>query len=153
LLWFVSRLADKDPFIAAGALEALGRQGNSTLLCFMNHDKNSTPEYRLGILLALRRAGEDRGRAELPGFLKDRDPGVRRAAIQWVAEERIQKYAKLLSDAASREPVTKELFEAWLAANDFLSGTKRQPTDEPAGEDFIAKILEDDDQPVVFRTL
>src|SRR5262249_1444056 len=34
-----------------------------------------------------------------------------------------------------------------------LSGKKRIPTDEPAGEDFIAKILKDDKQPVVFRTL
>src|SRR5262249_12364747 len=38
-------------------------------------------------------------------------------------------------------------------ANDFLSGKKRFPTDEPAGEDFIAKILKDDMQPVAFRTL
>ncbi|HMF11319.1 MAG TPA: c-type cytochrome, partial [Gemmataceae bacterium] len=89
----------------------------------------------------------------IPHFLQDPDPSIRRAAIQWVAEERLHEYAKLLPAAASREPVTKELFEAWLAANDFLSGTKRQPTDEPAGEDFIAKIVKDDQQPAVFRTL
>jgi putative membrane-bound dehydrogenase-like protein len=147
-------LTAKDPFIVAAAVKALGKQGESPILCFWyNIGKDAPAEVRLGILLALRQGGEERGRAELSNFLKDPDPAIRRAAIQWVAEERLQEYAKLLPGAASKEPVTKDLFEAWLAANDFLSGTKRQPTDEPAGEDFIAKIVKDDKQPVVFRTL
>jgi putative heme-binding domain-containing protein len=144
-------LADKDPFLASAALEALGNEKFETFLLRLRG--KASPEMRVGVLLALRRAGTARGRAAIPDFLADESPEVRRAAIQWVAEERLHEYAKLLPAAASREPVTKELFESWLASNDFLSGTKRQPTDEPAGEDFIANILKDNKQPVVFRTL
>jgi putative heme-binding domain-containing protein len=45
------------------------------------------------------------------------------------------------------------LFEALLAANDFLAGTARKPTDEPSGQEFIAPILKDPKQPPAFRVL
>jgi putative membrane-bound dehydrogenase-like protein len=148
----VSSLGGADPFVAAAALEIVGRPENAKSLIGYGQ-AGDDPRLRIGILLSLRRSGLAEGRAELPKLLRDPDAGVRRAAIQWVAEDRLQQYANLLPAAASREPVTKELFEAWLAANVFLSGKRRQPTDEPAGEDFVAKILKDDKQPVAFRSL
>jgi putative heme-binding domain-containing protein len=164
---YESLLAEKDPFIRCTAINGFVESGSTKF--FNSIRKSNVVAERLGALLVLEREtqqGRD-GRpgkrahwvleelylTSVPDFLADPDPEVRRAAIQWVAEERLEGFARLLPAAASREPVTKELFEAWLAANDFLSGTKRQPTDEPAGEDFIAKILKDDKQPVVFRTL
>lgn len=144
-------LADKDPFLAAAALEVLGTKGNALML--LHERETANEDMRVGILLALRRGGDPDGRAALPKFLDDPSPQVRRAAIQWVGEEQFQEYAKRLQAVAAKEPVTKDLFEALLAANDFLSGKKRFPTDEPSGEDFIAKILQDDKQPVAFRTL
>jgi putative membrane-bound dehydrogenase-like protein len=147
-----SLLANKDPFLVSAALEVFGRPEAAVVLDLRCREK-TTPELRLGLLLALRRGGSPTGRSAIPDFLSDPSPEVRRAAIQWVGEERLEEYAKLLPAAAAKEPVTKDLFEAWLAANDFLSGKKRFPTDEPSGEDFIAKILQDDKQPVAFRTL
>jgi putative membrane-bound dehydrogenase-like protein len=151
LTGLVPLLADKDPFIAGAALEALGRYGKAEML--LRESESGSQEVRVGILLALRRGGEPEASAAIPKFLDDSSPHVRRAAIQWVGEERLQKYAKLLPAAAAKEPVTKDLLEALLAANDFLSGKKRFPTDEPSGEDFIAKILQDDKQPVAFRAM
>jgi putative membrane-bound dehydrogenase-like protein len=143
--------AHKDPFIAAAALDALARAGQSSEI--LRYRMLEDRAVRLAVLLAVRRVDDPEARKAIPEFLTDADPAARRAAIQWVAEERLHEYAKLLPAAASKEPVTKDLFEAWLAANDFLSGKKRIPTDEPAGEDFIAKILKDDKQPIVFRKL
>jgi putative membrane-bound dehydrogenase-like protein len=165
---FDQMIADKDPFIQSAALTVWQFDGIDNPPWALR--KSPDPALRVGLVLILRRLSEllatfplqegnfVRSREEailesIPDFLADPDPGVRRAAIQWIAEERLQQYGKLLPAAASKEPVTKDLFEAWLAANDFLSGKKRLPTDEPTGEDFIAKILKDDKQPVTFRTL
>jgi putative membrane-bound dehydrogenase-like protein len=148
----VHYLADKDPFLVCAALNALGKPECVPLL-LAALDK-ADADQRLGILIALRRASDPKGRAALPKFLADADPAVRRAAIQWVGEERLKEYAPLLKDAASKPPVTRELFEALLASNAFLSGAQlTNPNDEVGGEEFVAKVLSDPKQPTVFRTL
>jgi putative membrane-bound dehydrogenase-like protein len=144
-------LADKDPFLAGAALDVLGRPEAVALL--KRQTGVADASLRLGVLLALRRSGTAEGRAMLPRFLADADPGVRRAAIQWVGEERVREHAALLKEAAARPPVTRELFEALLASEELLAGTKRQPTDEPGGSEFVAKVLPDASQPAAFRAL
>jgi putative membrane-bound dehydrogenase-like protein len=144
-------LADRDPFLAGAALALLGRPGNADLLREAAHGKDAS--LRLGALLALRRAGEKEGRALLPEFLTDDSPEVRRAAIQWVAEERLKEHQALLRPAAARPPVTRELFEALLAARELLSGTRRKGKEESAGEEYAARILTDATQPAAFRAL
>ncbi len=79
-------------------------------------------KMRLGVLTALRRTGDAEARRQVPHFLADPDPGVRRAAIQWVGEERLREYAPLLEAAASRVPVTRQVFEALLATRELLAG-------------------------------
>jgi len=144
-------LADKDPFLASAALEVLGRPGNTKSL--LPHLKSDDPAIRVGILLALHRTGDAEARKALPKFLEDPDPEVRRATIQWVGEEGLKEYAKLIEKSAAKTPVTKALFEALLASQDFLSGRKRQASDEPSGEEFVAKVLKDPSQPAVFHVL
>jgi putative membrane-bound dehydrogenase-like protein len=144
-------LADKDPFLAGAALEVLGRPGNTRLL--LAHADTTDPALRLGVLLALRRAGEAGGRAILPKFLADPEPAIRRAAIQWVGEERLREYAPLLKAAASRAPVTREVFEALLATNEFLAGVRRSVSDEWAGEEYVAQVVKDAAQPAAIRAL
>jgi putative membrane-bound dehydrogenase-like protein len=147
----VPLLADNDPFLAGTALAVLGRPGQSNLL--LPRLKDAGARLRLGLLLALRRAGEEEGRKRLPDFLADADPEVRQAAIQWVGEERLKEHAGQLQAAAARAPVTRELFEALLAANDFLAGNKPNVRDEVGSEVFVAKVLQDDSQPPAFRLL
>jgi putative membrane-bound dehydrogenase-like protein len=147
----IPRLADKDPFLAGAALELLGRPENTGLL--LPHVAALNPKLRVGILLALRRAACTEGRAKLPKFLADEDPEVRRAAIQWVGEEKLRDYATLAKASAFRPPVTRELFEAYLATLDFLSGRKRKPDDEPSGDQFIATILKDRSERPAIRSL
>jgi putative membrane-bound dehydrogenase-like protein len=147
----VALLANKDPFIAGAALDTWGRPGNSPLL--LPHACAEKAELRVGVLLALRRTNDSQGRASIPQFLADSDPGVRRAAIQWVGEEKLFEYAERAKAAAYQPPVTRELFEAYLATLDFLSGRKRKSDDEPSGDDFLALIVKQSSQPAVVRAL
>jgi putative membrane-bound dehydrogenase-like protein len=143
--------ADPDPFVAGAAITALARQPRPALL--FAAARNPSPKVRVGVLVAMRRTESPGYREALPRFLADPDSGVRRAAIQWVGEERIDALAPTLSEAAATSPVTREVFEALLAAKDFLSGAKRGPNDEPSGEQFVAKMVADQSQPAVFRAL
>ena len=144
-------LADADPFLVGAALHVLGRPGNAALLASAVESKDA--RLRLGALLALRRAGEAEGRKQLPKFLADADPAVRRAAVQWVGEERLKEYKDAIATAAAKEPVTRDLFEALLASQQMLGGATWKPTEEPSGEEYVARIVKDAKQPVVFRTL
>lgn len=143
-------LADPDPFLAAAALDRLGRQGN---VAFLRQVEAPDPRLRLGVLLALRRGGEAAGRKALRTFLADPDPAVRRAAVQWVAEERLQDLAPLVQSAVRRPPVTRDLFEAYLAAGDLLAGRKHKSDDEASGEALVVKILADPAQPPAVHAL
>ena len=145
------RLADADPFLAGAALDVLGRPGGSPLL--LEHVDAPDPKMRLGLLTALRRTGDAEGRRQVPHFLADPDPGVRRAAIQWVGEERLQEYAPLLEGAASRVPVTRQVFEALLATKELLAGERRGPKDERGGDEYVLKVVKDTGQPSAIRAL
>jgi putative membrane-bound dehydrogenase-like protein len=147
----VPALADKDPFLAAAALDVLGRPEHAHLLTARL--QGAEPKLRVGILLALRRGGTPAGPALVPQFLADPDPEVRRAAIQWVGEERLKEYARLLDRSAALSPVTQEVFEALLATREFLAGVQRQPSDEFGGQDYIARIVNDAGQSPVLRAM
>jgi putative membrane-bound dehydrogenase-like protein len=144
-------LADPDPFLAGAALEALGRPGSFAMLT--SRLRGADAKLRLGLLGALRRSGDPAGQMNIPHLLDDPDPGVRRAAIQWVGEERLRQYAPLLAPAAARAPVTRDVFAALLAADAFLEGRSGDPNDEPSGEEYIAKVLRDPAQPAALRAL
>jgi putative membrane-bound dehydrogenase-like protein len=144
-------LADPDPFLAGAALAVLSRGNQNDLLTEQAKAKDA--KLRLGVLLALRRGGRPVGSALLPDFLADPDAGVRRAAIQWVGEERRRDLWPQAQAAASRPPVTRELFEAMLAANDLFTIGERMPSEEPSGEEFIARVLKDTIQPAAVRAL
>jgi len=70
-----------------------------------------------------------------------------------VGEDRLKEFAGLAEAAAAHEPVTREVFEASLATQALLSGEKRKPDQEIAGEDYIAKIVQDGRQPAALRAL
>jgi putative membrane-bound dehydrogenase-like protein len=144
-------VADKDPFLAGAAIDALGRSGNAIFL--LPHAGVKETKVRLGVLMALRRTGDAAGRAALSRFLEDSDPAVRRAAIQWVGEDHLREFAPQLDASAARPPVTREVFEALLAAKDILAGRSRQPGDESSGQDYIAKVVRDANKPAAIRAI
>ena len=54
--------------------------------------------------------------------------------------------------SAAKLPVTRELFESYLGALDFLQ-EKRDSNKETSGEEFVIKILQDAKQPKEIHTI
>jgi len=145
----VPLLASDDPFLVSAALHVLGKPDNAALL--LAHAGDSNPRLRLGIVLALRRSGSQAGRATLAQFLKDSDPEVRRTAIQWVGEERLQQFGDQLPAAAARTPASRDLFRALLASRHLLAG--RPENADPIDENYLAQVVGDAGQPSAFRVV
>jgi putative membrane-bound dehydrogenase-like protein len=146
-------LAEPDPFLAGAAIEVLGRPGHSRLLVDRALDKKTPTKARLGLLVAMRRSGEASCHAVIPKLLEDSDPAIRRAAIQWVGEDQLKEFAPALEGAASRPPTTREVFEAFIAANDFLNAGARREMDQRGSETYLAKVIGDPQKPSALRAL
>lgn len=142
-------LADADPFVRSAAIACFGRPGATKFLS--PKLSAADPQLRLGALLVLRRSGEPQARELLPQLLADESPAVRRAAIQWVAEEGLQQYSDELSAAALKSPTSPDLFRALLAAQHLLAGGN--PGAEPYDENRLLAVVDDDKQPAMFRRL
>ncbi len=147
----LATLADADPYLVGAALDVLGKPGHHDQLLPLLDEKDA--RLRLGALLALRRAGESVGREQVPKFLADPDPAVRRAAVQWVGEERLQDQREAIAIAAAKPPVTRELFEALLASQELLARPLGTAPAESSGEEYAARVVTDAKQPAIFRTL
>ena len=141
-------LEHADPFLVGAALETLSKVGGAPFL--LQHVGDPRPKVRLGVLLALRRTSDTSAAAK---FLEDADTAVRRAAIQWVGEARLGDLAGALEKSAARIPVTKEIFEAYLAATDLLAGRNPSQVDQLGSEILIARMLDDANEPASLRAL
>ena len=138
-------LKSPDPFIASAAIEAMSRLEKVAGLV-----TSADPKLRLGALLVLRRQGD---RSAVGRLLEDADPAVRRAAIQWVGEDKLADHAEAMAKAASRPPLTREIFEAFLASSDLLAGRSPAQVDQVGSDLLLAKVLDDERQPAPFRAM
>jgi hypothetical protein len=130
-------------------VNAPGWKDNATLL--LAEMKTANARRRLGLLLALRETGVDVARDALGSFLAEADPAVRRAAIQWVGEERLKTHTEAMRAAAAKAPVSREVFTAWLAAESLLAGSK--PNQDEVIEDTLVSVLHDGKRPAAVRAM
>ncbi len=142
LLW--KNVADPDAFIAQAAREGLAR---AHVVTPEIGPTSANPVERLASLLVLRETRDPRGQSALPKFLRDPDSAVRFAAIQWVGEERLTEFRQPLTEALAAGPATGRLFGGYLAALERLDGVTRESSDEWAGEQYIARALDDRSTP------
>jgi putative membrane-bound dehydrogenase-like protein len=111
-----------------------------------------SPRVRLAYLLSGKRRNP-REQASLRYGLRDTDPQVRRAAVQWVAEENLTGFRPhveaILDDA--KKPMTTDLFLATLAALEMLDGKSPKDFDKtPAGK-YVLPLLKDAKRPAAVR--
>jgi hypothetical protein len=151
----VAALSDPDPFVVSDAINALARtaENRRSRLWEEWQRPNPDPRVRVGLLLAFRRSGARIGRGRFEEALSDPSPEVRRAAIQWVAEDGAADCVDLLEKAASTLPVTKDLFEAYIAALDFLNEGARRKIDEKGSEAALERFFGDEAKPAMLRVL
>ncbi len=141
-------LSSKDPFLFNATVNALARMNDIVL--FGKYAQDNNPRIRLGVLLALRKSKDALAKDTLPKFLSDPDAEVRRAAMQWGGEEKLTEFRAAL-DATVKLPMSRELFEAHLAAQSLLSGDK--PDKGEYLESQMTQIFPSDKHPAHFRAL
>jgi putative heme-binding domain-containing protein len=127
-------LRSDDPFLFRAAVLFLAK--DRTVLA--KHARDEDAKVRLGILLASRQAGL---RDALGGALKDQDPAVRRAALQWIGEERLSDFAGQLDNTIAGNP-TRQVFDAWLAAAELLASEKIDPDGKVSSAARFEKIAD-----------
>lgn len=142
----LAALASDDPFTRHAATQALGQWPAATLKSLAARETN--PARRRGLVVVLRKFCAAAARGELPRFLNDSDPQIRFVAVEWIADEQQHQYRPLLLQALSSPTMTRDLFEAILAALERLDGVQRKPTDEVAGEAYVAQLLVDGKTPL-----
>jgi putative membrane-bound dehydrogenase-like protein len=142
-------LDDPDPFLQQAARQAL--QHIVGELNDLDVPNLPTARQRVGVMLVLRAANEPAGRKFLPDLLKDSDPAVRFAAIEWIGEEKIKNLRPQIAEMLKGEANTRELFNACVAALELLDGTQRP--DEFHGDSYAAKVLDDDQSSDAMRRL
>jgi len=140
----VAALSAPDPFLRQAARHGLKQAVGPGYLESLFGD--GTPAERREALLFMREGGGDPDKV-LPAALKDADPEVRFVAIRWAAEERLTKYRDDLRAGLASGSVTRQLFEAYLAALERLDGKSRVATDEQAGEGYVAALVADPKTP------
>ena len=141
-------LSSKDAFVFNAAVNTLARMNDIVL--FGKYAQDNNPRIRLGVLLALHKSKDALAKDTLPKFLRDSDSEIRRAAMQWVGEEKLTEFRAAL-EATVKMPMTRELFEAYLAAQSLLSGDK--PDKGEYLESQMTQIFPSDKHPAHFRAL
>lgn len=107
-------LRSDDPFLFRAAVLALAKDKR-----FAMDPRADDVKLRLGALLAMRER-----KAPFPAdALKDSDPAVRRAALQWIGVEHLTDFSAQL-DTALAGNLTRQVFDAYLAAVELLATTK-----------------------------
>jgi putative membrane-bound dehydrogenase-like protein len=134
-------LLDADPFIQQAARYGLLQAGFDPLS--VDWSKQKDPGERANGVLLLRAHGTERARELIPQLLKDSDPAVRFLAVQWIGEERLTTLRPQLEETLRERATTRQLFEGCLAALEMIDGTKRSPTDEWLGEQYVVRMLLD----------
>jgi len=109
----------EDPFVQSAAVRALARTVYRDRV--LRDIKHMDAKVRLGSLLALRRAKLDRPEAILRGLLADPDEQVRRMALVWIGESRLESLSGELKRAVLIENVSSALLETYLATAQLLS--------------------------------
>jgi putative membrane-bound dehydrogenase-like protein len=140
-------LESDDPFVQQAAREGLRHSFAMEDLIAMLADPECAPSQRLGLLLILRDRDRPEARALLPKFLADPDPSIHFAAIQWVGEHRLEAFRAPLLAGLTSTAVTRELFEATLAALEQLDGRRKDPNNELSGEEYIVSLLKNSGTP------
>ena len=110
----VVSLQSDDPFLFRAAMLAVAKDDRFAL-----DSRTKNPRLRLGVLLAMRAS-----KAPFPAdALKDSDPAIRRAALEWIGVERLTNFFAKIDDAIVGNP-TRQVFDAYLAAAELLATEK-----------------------------
>ncbi|MFM8583594.1 MAG: PVC-type heme-binding CxxCH protein, partial [Planctomycetaceae bacterium] len=136
-------LSIDDPAVFATLVETLARHlPREELLAPLLPGSQRPAKWRLASLLAARRQDSRRADAAELG-LADGDPQVRRAAVQWAAEERLTDLRSVVDGLFASRGMTPDLFLATLAASQMLAGTAPTDIDKTPAAQVVLPLIAD----------
>src|SRR6185295_16074364 len=83
----------------------------------------------------------------------DPDLEVRRAAFQWVGEERLTGYGERLESSFRTGPLSRRLLDAYLAAKGLLAGESPEKRDASGREEALLALVREKSRPPDLRAL
>ncbi len=154
-------LSRYDPFLFAATVNSVSRSSISVnrfnelisepsagvLDGFIETDKSW---HQLAYFLAARKKFP-RSQSTVELGLKHPDQRVRRAAVQWVAEERLTKFRPQLEAILNGGGITNELFLATLAGLEMLDGVNPKDFDKTPASEYVMRIVRDESRPATLR--
>lgn len=134
----IALLGSDDRFLQHAAVEFLTPFADEIL---GNKTLAADPNTRLGVLLTARRSHSAQRLSHLGEWLHDGDPAIRRAALQWVAEEQPRDFTDKL-DLALQGDVSKMVFDAFVAALDHFTAEQSIPERKAIATKRNVRILQ-----------
>jgi hypothetical protein len=151
-----------DPYLLHAAM--LGEQFSFELIRQRRADKDTVlqkmdstiPEQRLALALAAWKGGALQASELAAELLADSDPRLQLVGLLWLAESPPAdgaKYRWRVENLLKRPQVTRQVFEVALATLDAIDGVRRDPKNEPKGDDFLLRLLQAESTPSEIRRL
>lgn len=142
-------LPSSDPFVFGMTIAALAAELRRDSALFASlvlqkfRAKETSPRVRLGLFLATRRFDPKRQEL-LEAALKGTDPELVRAAVQWIAEERLHEFKPQLEAVLEGRAISNDLFLATLAGLELLEGVKPAGIDQTPASQYVVAIVRDE---------
>ncbi len=140
-----------DPFVRQAAREGVTQSFSVGELIALS--RSDVPAQRLAALLALRDLDTEPARRALPAGLKDPDPAIRLASVQWVYESGLDAFRADLESGMTAGVVTDRLFRAYLAALTRLDQGAAPLQNEVPDRAYVARLAFDTKTPPALRRL
>jgi len=150
---FQSALQSPDPFLQLAARVGLEHSLSVAQLVELTRDPN--PALKLQALLTLRTLDPTAAAKVLPALLRQADPQIRLAAIEWFVTEPAPgpELAADMLAGAEAGPLTDRLFGAYLLAMAKLHNTKEALVGERPDPKLCARLAFEDRLPQAFRAM
>lgn len=138
----------QDPFRFAALITHLQSNDN-----FLEEPLRSRhPAARLAGILATSRV-KPQAVDVVKRFLNDKDPDIRRAIIQWIAEARLKELRPHVTAQFDDPRLSTDLFLVTLAALDMLDGASPAELDKTPPSKYVLPIVADSKLPPLVRAL
>lgn len=140
-------LATNDPFARSRLIRLMSRALDpQQLLAIISASDRLSPELRTCAVLAARAASPG-DEAAARAAINRPEPLVRRAAVQWAAEDRLSALRPDVEACLTRTPMTTDLFLATLGALEMLDGKNPQDFDKTPSSQYVVPLVNSDQTP------
>jgi len=155
-LYYMAAIETNDPYLLSAMIEAAPKSliAAESLRQLLKDDEillefSDSARHHLAWLLVARRM-HPKGDEFAKLGLDDSSPSVRRAAVQWVAEENLKDLRPQVEAILDSKSMTTDLFLATLAALEMLDGKDPKDFDKtPAGKYVLPLVKDEKRSPAV----